>query len=62
MSQVNGIEMFIILGFMFSLCVSTIPTELLNYIPKIIIKFLVIYGIWIIEMYLLTKIFTNLWN
>lgn len=62
MSQVNVIELFIILGFVVSLILSTTSTESLNCIPKRIRNFLAIYGIWIIETYLLTKIITNLWT
>ena len=62
MSQIAIIEMFIILGLVVSFILSTTSTELLNCIPKRIRNFLAIYGIWIIEVYLLTKIFTNLWN
>ena len=61
MSQVNVIELFVILGLVVSVIVSTTSMEL-DYIPKRIIKFLLVYSTWIIEMYLLTKIFTNLWN
>lgn len=62
MDRVNTIEAMTILGFAISFVFALLKLSLSSILPKRVSDFLIICGIWNIEVYLVTKFLTNLWN